>query len=357
MIIISVLLVLAILFFKYYPPLGGKVSKARKGYFLDSLNFRRGKFTNQAPTAMKLDLQTVISILGDLMQGSPNRRPLGPIPIQPLTDGEQANQVTWFGHSTLLLELGGKRLLLDPVFSQTASPFPLFGSKRYSKVLPVEIADLPSLDIVLITHNHYDHLDYASIRKLRHKVGTFLVPLGVGSHLACWGVPPAKIREFDWWQEAEIEGLSIAALPARHYSGRGLFDRNQTLWCSWRIATEQVNIYFSGDSSYGPHFKEIGQKYGPFTMTLMECGQYDKRWTVNHMMPEETVNAHIDLRGESMLPIHWAAFTLAFHAWTEPIERAIIAAKAKGVRVITPLLGEKVVIGAKYPETAWWRAL
>jgi len=362
-IIISTLvgiILVVFLFLKYYPPFGKKSSKEKIQAFGQSPNFIHNQFVNQIPTSMDMDAKTLFSVLRDFIKGNPNGKPDWAIPVESLHTGgledEEKIRTTWFGHSTVLLELEGKRVLLDPMFSQTPSPFPLFGGKRYSKTLPSEIENLPPIDLVLISHDHYDHLDYDSIMKLKDKVSQFCVPLGVGSHLEFWGVAKEKIREYDWWNEAQIGGLKLVATPTRHFSGRGLFDRNATLWCSWVIIGEQTKVYFSGDGGYGPHFKEIGEKYGPFDLTLMECGQYDKRWSAIHMMPEETAQAHRDLKGEIMIPIHWAAFSLALHDWTDPIERVTKATKKGHTAIATPKIGETVMIGDnQYISSVWWK--
>ena len=318
------------------------------------------KFENQIPTDMTMGFKTTLGLFRDLLKGNPNRKPRVALPMETMSpyrtqDAEPA-RVTWFGHSALLVEIEGKTLLLDPMFGRTPSPVPLFGSKRYSERMPVEIEELPPIDAVLLSHDHYDHLDAGSIKRLRGKVRQFFVPLGVGSHLKRWGVDPEKVREHNWWDESAFEGLKLACTPARHFSGRSLTDRNSTLWCSWVIAGERAKVYFSGDSGYGPHFKQIGDKYGPFDMTLMECGQYDERWAAIHMMPEETVQAHVDVRGDVMIPIHWAAFTLSLHDWTDPVERALRAAEERGIRIATPRIGETVAICAEeYPSSVWWR--
>jgi L-ascorbate metabolism protein UlaG (beta-lactamase superfamily) len=231
----------------------------------------------------------------------------------------------------------------------------MIGSKRYSVTLPIEPEHLPPIDAVILSHDHYDHLDYHSIQKLKDKVGKFIVPFGVGSHLVRWGVHPAKISEYDWWSELELDGLKLVCTPARHFSGRSLFNRDSTLWCSWVIMGQQTRIFYGGDSGYAPHFKEIGEKYGPFDLTFMECGQYDERWPAIHMMPEETVQAHIDVLGKLMIPIHWSAFTMALHDWTDPIERVTKAAKERNVNISTPRIGEAVNVGsAEYPASVWW---
>jgi L-ascorbate metabolism protein UlaG (beta-lactamase superfamily) len=308
----------------------------------------------------KMGMTQMFTIIRDLIKGNPKGKPSLPIPVKSLdidslTCNEQATAI-WFGHSTLLLAIEGKKLLLDPTFANSPSPFPLFGGNRFSKVLPLEPEKLAPIDIVILSHDHYDHLDYHSIMQLKDKTSLFCVPLGVGSRLKSWGIAQEKIREFTWWDEVDIDGLKIACTPAKHFSGRGLFDRNTTLWSSWAIISQQTKVYFSGDGGYGPHFTEIGKKYGPFDLTLLECGQYDERWSAIHMMPEETVQAHLDLKGNLMLPIHWAAFSLAFHDWTEPIERVTKAAKARNVAIATPRIGEPVNIGsAKYPDSIWWR--
>lgn len=357
--LIGIILVVFLLL-KYYPPFGKKSSKEKIAAFSQSPNFIHNKFVNQIPTSMDMNAKTLFSVLKDFIRGNPNGKPNWSIPVESLNTGnledEEKIKITWFGHSTVLLELEGKRVLLDPMFSQTPSPFPLFGGKRYSKILPSEIEKLPPIDLVLISHDHYDHLDYDSIMKLKDKVDQFCVPLGVGSHLEFWGVDKEKIREYDWWSEAQFDGLRLVAAPTRHFSGRGLFDRNTTLWCSWVIIGEHTKVYFSGDGGYGPHFKEIGEKYGPFDLTLMECGQYDKRWSAIHMIPEETAEAHLDLKGKIMIPIHWSAFSLALHDWTDPIERVTKAARKSQIDIFTPKIGETVMIGDKqHTNSIWWK--
>jgi L-ascorbate metabolism protein UlaG (beta-lactamase superfamily) len=267
----------------------------------------------------------------------------------------QPAQVTWLGHSTMLLYIHGKTLLCDPVFNKMASPFSFIGPKRFAAKNPVTVEDLPPVDAVCISHDHYDHLDHQTIKKLKRAARHFFVPLGVGAHLERWGVAPARITELDWWEETTFEGLKLACTPSRHFSGRTLTDRFKTLWASWVISDGKTNVYFSGDTGYGAHFKKIGKKYGPFDLTMLECGQYDTRWPNVHMTPEQTATAHLDLHGKRMLPMHWGAFRLAFHTWTEPVERVLVAAAANGSHVVTPRLGETMDIIAKaYPTAQWW---
>lgn len=302
----------------------------------------------------------MFTILKDFIKNNEKRKPDRLIDIEHIdslpTQNTEQTKVIWFGHSTLFLEMEGKRILLDPQFSSYPSPFPLFGGKRFSKVLPIRPEKLLPIDVVILSHDHYDHMDYHSIMKLKDKTNLFCAPAGVGSRLKKWGVAPDKIREFKWWNELQFIGLKLACTPARHFSGRSLSDRNKTLWCSWVIAGQQAKVFFSGDGGYGYHFKQIGNKYGPFDLTLMECGQYDERWSDIHMMPEETIKAHIDVKGTVMIPIHWAAFSLAFHDWTEPIERVIKAAEEKQVSIATPKIGQSVIAGStEYPTSTWWR--
>ncbi|MCC3376059.1 MBL fold metallo-hydrolase [Cohnella sp. REN36] len=349
---------------RYYPAFGGKPGEGARSRMLRSPHYENGKFVNLVPTSVKMSLRENLTALGDLIRGRPGGRPDGSLATEPLSPlslqrsdaGRAQAKVTWFGHSALLLELDGKRLLLDPMLGRSPSPFPRIGGKRYSDKLPIEIEDLPPIDAVLLSHDHYDHLDYGSIKRLKDKVGRFFVPLGVSAHLERWGVAPERIEECDWWDEIAWEGFTLACTPARHFSGRGLTNRNGTLWCSWVIVGAAARIYFSGDSGYGPHFRQIGDKYGAFDLTLMECGQYDKRWAAIHMLPEETVQAHLDVRGKLMIPIHWAAFTLALHDWRDPVERAAKAAGERRTKIATPRIGEPVLIGgATYPSAAWWR--
>lgn len=358
MYILLILIIVAIsiyIFFQTYPPFGGKTKQDIKKH---SPNFKNGTFVNQIPTAMDMKLADMLSLLRDQIKGVPDRRPPRVLIPERLDTSEAPNeaQVTWFGHSTFLLQIRGKNILLDPMFGRSPSPVPAIGPQRFSDELPANLEDLPNIDAVLISHDHYDHLDYGSIKKLSSITTMFFVPLGLKAHLLKWGVTPAQVTELDWWDERTFEGFSFACTPSRHFSGRTLTDRFATLWCSWVIRTDDTSVFFSGDSGYGPHFKQIGEKYGPFDLTLLECGQYDPHWSTIHMTPEQTIQAHVDLRGKRMIPMHWGAFVLAMHSWADPVERALKAGAKVEAVIITPRIGEPVELKSEdYPTEAWWK--
>lgn len=345
------------IFFQVYAPFGGKTKASAKK---KSANFVNGKFVNQISTPMHMSFEDVVLLVRKQLQRDPRRKPPKPlIPLHPnlsKTIKPDGAQITWFGHSSFLLQVSGKNILLDPMFSKSPSPFKSIGPKRFSDSLPVQPEDLPPIDLVVISHDHYDHLDYASIKKLASKTKMFFVPLGLAAHLQKWGVSEEQITELDWWEERVYEGITLSCTPSRHFSGRTLTDRFATLWCSWVILTPKTKLFFSGDSGYGPHFKQIGNKYGPFDITLLECGQYDPLWSTIHMTPEQTAQAHIDLRGKRMIPMHWGAFALSFHSWTDPVERVLAAGKKANATIITPQIGEVVdLANQNYTSTAWWK--
>jgi L-ascorbate metabolism protein UlaG (beta-lactamase superfamily) len=360
LLILIAVLVVVFLFITFHPVFGSNPSKETKTKYSSLEHYSNGTFVNQITTEMATDFRSMVPVLKEFLKGNPNRQPAQPIPIKPLQfsarNMNQKTKVTWFGHSSLLLEIDNKRILLDPMFGKAPSPIPWFGNKRYSKELPFSVEDLPQIDLVVYSHDHYDHLDYGTIKKLKSKVKRFIVPLGVSNHLKRWGIEPDRIQECNWWDEVVAAGLTLVCTPARHFSGRSLTNRNSTLWCSWVIKGQVTKIYFSGDSGYGPHFKEIGEKYGPFDLTLMECGQYHEKWAAIHMMPEETVQAHLDVRGKMMIPIHWGAFTLSLHDWTDPVERAVKAANVNNVMISTPQIGETISLDDEHPRTNWWKS-
>ncbi|WP_229754295.1 MBL fold metallo-hydrolase [Fictibacillus barbaricus] len=359
LLVILAVILAVFLFLKLYPVFG---QMPEKDTFSKHPHHENGKFLNQIKTDMTTDIRSMLPVLKEFLRGNPNRKPKKAVPIQryafPAQQTDSKTKVTWFGHSAFLVELDGKRILLDPMFGTAPSPVPWFGNKRYSKELPFEIEELSQIDLVVYSHDHYDHLDYGTIKRIKQKVKQFVVPLGVAGHLKRWGVEPNRIQECNWWDEIKVAGVTLVSTPARHFSGRSLTDRNATLWCSWILSGTHSKIYFSGDSGYGPHFREIGEKYGPFDLTLMECGQYHEKWAAIHMMPEETVKAHIDVKGKMMIPIHWGAFSLSLHDWTEPVERAVKAAEIEGVSICTPQIGETVTLGSRnFPSSKWWRAI
>jgi L-ascorbate metabolism protein UlaG (beta-lactamase superfamily) len=278
--------------------------------------------------------------------GTPNSRPdnleTTTFNNQKFLENKKGITLTWFGHTTVLLNVEGTIILTDPVFSKNASPVP-FSNKSFDYIVDDYLDHLPDLDIILISHDHYDHLDLKTIKSLNLKTKRFYVPLGVEAHLIRWGVDPNKIYVADWgdsfFDESEI---NLTATSARHFSGRGIINRNRTLWCSWVIQSGNHKIFFGGDSGYGKHFSEIGDKYGSFDLTLLECGQYHKNWAFIHSMPEQTIQAHIDLKGEKLLTTHWGKFKLSLHPWDEPIKRAKAEALKLNVDLLEPIIGEVV---------------
>lgn len=353
---ILITLIIASLFIAYrlYPPFGGVPSKEWK-----SKNFNGHIFVNQVTTSMQMNGHEMIAVIKDMLRRGSMRRPSTVItPVKPDIAAlvtSKTPQVIWLGHSSAIMKVDGKVIMTDPVLSKRASPVPFAGPKRSISKIPITSAELPPIDAVLISHNHYDHLDYATIKQLAHKTRKFFVPLGVAEHLRIWGVSNEKIVELDWWDEAEFEGITFACTPSRHFSGRTLTDRFKTLWCSWVIEAQGARVFFSGDTGYGPHFKQIGKQYGPFDLTLMECGQYNEHWAHIHMTPEETVKAHQDLKGKRLLPVHWGAFVLALHTWTDSVERVTQAAKEAKVQVVTPKIGETTSILSSLPPAPWWQ--
>ncbi|QOR68724.1 MBL fold metallo-hydrolase [Cytobacillus suaedae] len=355
---ILIFLLIIILFINLHPVFGGTLRDEEKEFYSTFTNYVNGRFVNKSDLNMKMSPATIMTLIRDGLVGKEERKPKKPLPVlfnNKKITGEDS--LTWFGHSTFLLTVDRKQILVDPMFGQTASPVSFLGSKRYSNEVLAIIEKLPPIDAVFITHDHYDHLDYPSILRLKEKVGHYFVPYGVGSHLLRWGVQKDKIREFNWWDELLWSEITLSFVPSQHFSGRGITNRDSTLWGGWVILGKSSRIYVSGDGGYGPHFKQIGDEYGPFDLTIVEGGQYDPRWSSVHMQPEESVQAHLDVRGRNMLLSHWGAFTLAHHGWKEPIERASVEAEAKGVKLITPKLGETVHIQSKMANSTlpWWR--
>jgi len=287
-----------------------------------------------------------------------NTVPQGSIPVRELSRQELLNapdnSLFRLGHSTILMKIRGQFWLTDPVFSERASPMQWMGPKRFHQP-PISIADLPPIQGVILSHDHYDHLDYAAIMQLAEKTEHFLTPLGVGNRLIQWGLAPEKIQQLSWWESTSIGDIQFVATPAQHFSGRSLRDRDQTLWASWTILTPDLRVFFSGDSGYFSGFKEIGERYGPFDLTLIETGAYDKLWPDVHMQPEESLQAHLDLRGNYLLPVHNGTFDLSLHAWYEPFERIVSLANNHGVRISTPQMGEAVDIKEPQTGSSWWR--
>ncbi|MFC7218793.1 MBL fold metallo-hydrolase [Streptomyces polyrhachis] len=287
------------------------------------------------------------------------RAPTGRIPLRrPDLAAAPASglRVTWLGHSTALAEIDGRRVLFDPVWGRRCSPFAFAGPKRLHPA-PVPLAELGPLDAVVISHDHYDHLDTPTIRRLAALDVLFAVPLGVGAHLEHWGVPTARIAELDWHESVEVAGLTLTATPARHFCGRGLRNKQQTLWASWVAAGPEHTVFHSGDTGYFPGFARIGEQYGPFDVSMVQIGAYSEFWPDIHMTPQEGVRAHLDLRGGVLLPIHWGTFNLAPHAWAEPAEWTRDAAREAGVPAAFPRPGESFEPAGQLPAEPWWRAL
>lgn len=327
---------------------------------LASKQFRDGAFRNPSGKGPGLK-GNPFPVLGEYIFGGNERTPTGPLPIlrphehwrRAATDGLR---VTWLGHSTLLLELDGHRVLTDPVFGERASPFSFAGPKRFHPV-PASLDELPPVDVVLLSHDHYDHLCAPTIRALAKKAMPIVTSLGVGAHLEALGVAPSRITELDWEEHVDLRGLRLTATPAQHFSGRGAADRNKTLWSSFVIATEHRRVFFSGDTGLTEDFRAIGQRHGPFELVMLEIGAFHESWGDIHLGPKNALTAFQMLGGQALLPIHWGTFNLALHDWNEPAETLLGLAAAQGSRILTPRLGEVFHPAHLEGPSPWWRDL
>lgn len=360
--IIFIFFITVVSFLTFSPEFGGTHTKEDILRYEKSGHFKDDTFYNLVETSMDMSFSNLWKTIKEFTNGVENGKPakdIIPLKItaEQILKEDTLTKITWFGHSSFLLEIDNKNILVDPMFGQVAAPHPWLGQARYSKDLPLEIEDFPAIDAIFISHDHYDHLDYKSIEQLKDRVEDFFVPLGVGAHFRAWGIPEEKIHEMNWWDEQAYKDLGIVFAPARHFSGRGLTDRNKTLWGSWIIEGKHEKVYFSGDGGYGEHFLEIGRKYGPFDMALMECGQYNEKWALIHMMPEQSAQAAKDLNAKVMMPVHWGAFTLSLHSWTDPVVRVSKAAKTIGMPLTTPEIGETFIVNdsVNYPSNEWWK--
>jgi L-ascorbate metabolism protein UlaG (beta-lactamase superfamily) len=324
-----------------------------------------GRFHNTLPDEV-VTRGSLLAVARALLMRGPAGRPAGPVPLaaDPPPPAPAALALTWYGHSSVLLEVDGRRVLADPVWGERVSPTPAIGPRRLHPA-PVPLSALPPVDAVVISHDHYDHLDLPTVRGLlRAGSAPFVVPLGLGNHLRRWGVPEARIVELDWDESHEIDGLMLTCTEARHFSGRAL-RRNTTLWSSWAVAGPRHRVFFGGDTGYTPAFADLGAAHGPFDLTVLPIGAYSDLWPLIHMTPEEAVRAHRDLTSDTaaderpalLVPVHWATFNLGFHPWAEPVQRLRAAAGAAGVRIAVPRPGERLDATASSPPIDWWSAV
>ena len=358
---IALIVIGGFLFLHFSPEFGGKASEEQRLAYSKSDHFKKGKFVNYGDINMDLSGRDMLKAIGGMLKTIPHSVPdqnIETLKIDSLDIIEYGpkTRLVWFGHSTFLLQISNKIILVDPMLGTVPAPHPMLGTKRFSDELPIAIEKIPFIDAVFFTHDHYDHLDYGSVQKLKDKVKTFYTPLGVGAHLEAWGVAKENIVELDWWEEVSFEELTFRCTPAQHFSGRGISDRAQTLWSSWIIQSPTENLFFSGDSGYAPHFKEIGERYGPFDLALLECGQYNELWPTVHMFPEQTAMAGVDVNAKMIMPIHWGAFKLSHHTWTDPVERVSRKARELGIGIITPRIGEQIELDSMViSEPNWWQ--
>ncbi|WP_110945955.1 MBL fold metallo-hydrolase [Streptomyces avicenniae] len=344
-------------------PSGDRLARVER-----SPQFRDGAFRNPQGAGAG-SARSTLPLLRDLLRRADRvrRKPAGRLPVVHPSAGDldrvpaSGLRLTWAGHAGVIVDIDGHRLLFDPVWGERCSPVSFAGPKRLHAP-PLPLGDLGRIDAVVISHDHYDHLDMTTVKALAGRDTVFAVPLGVGAHLEFWGVPAARIVELDWYESADVGDLTLTATPGQHFCGRGLRNQGRTLWASWAVTGPTHRVFHSGDTGYFPGFADIGARLGPFDATMMQIGAYSSAyWPDIHMTPEEGVQAHVDLSGGApqgvFLPIHWGTFTLSLHPWEEPAERTVAEARRRGVAVALPRPGEPFEPAGRVPAEAWWREI
>lgn len=339
--------------------LGSRAAGLRLERVRASPQFRDGQFRNRTPVVTNLTSETMVPFLSDYFLGTQRRVPRGPIPtLDPRESwsrpAETGLRATWLGHSTVLLEIDGARVLTDPVWCSRASPVSFAGPRRFLPP-PVPIAALPALDVVVISHDHFDHLDHAAILELARRDVPFVASLGVGAHLEAWGVPASRIVELDWWEAHSVAGVTVTAAPAQHFSGRAPGAADLTLWSAMAIRGPRHSVFFSGDTGLTVDYREIRARLGSFDLVMLEVGAYYSGWRDVHLGPENALTALSWLGGGALLPVHWGTFDLAMHAWDEPAEILAELAPRQSVRLVVPRPGEPVEPARQDRVTPWWR--
>ena len=341
---------------QFYKVSGKNPSEQRQNYFTKYTNYRENKFQNLKPVTMGLGSISIIEVIKDYFNKPKTTTPSKPIPAVKtdlMSNNYKSPAIIWFGHSSYLIKYKDINILVDPVLSGYASPFSIFVN-AYSGADLYKPENIPEIDLLIITHDHYDHLDYGTISKLKDKIKQIVTPLGVGSHLEYWGFDTAKIKELNWYESNKFTDLiNIISVPTQHFSGRSL-PGQKTLWSSYILELDTYKLFLGCDGGYSETFKKIGDKFGPFDIAMLENGQYNQKWHSIHCFPEETAQAGIDLKAKIIFPIHWAKFTLAFHPWNEPIKRLLIAADKLQIPLTTPMIGEPYVLGDSLKKKSWW---
>jgi L-ascorbate metabolism protein UlaG (beta-lactamase superfamily) len=357
---VIVALVVTIFIFLQQPQFGKASSGERLVRMQKSPHFKDGAFQNLSVTPDLTEGATMFSAMREfLFNQSKRSKPASVLPSVKTNLKElpsDKNVLVWFGHSSYFMQVDGKKFLVDPVLSGSASPIK-FTTRSYAGSDVYTVDDLPSIDYLLLSHDHWDHVDYETLLKLRSKVKKVITGLGTGAHLEYWGYDKDVIVEKDWYEEENLDlGFRITVTPARHFSGRA-FQRNRSLWVSFVLATPSMKIYIGGDSGYDTHFKNIGNLYGSFDLVILECGQYNKSWKHIHMMPEEVVLAAEDLKAKMLMPVHWSKFSLGLHAWDDPIIRVASESKKRSMPIVHPLIGEPVILKDTVQHNSWWEKI
>lgn len=358
--IIIAVLVISTLLFLQMPKFGQYASGERLARIEKSPNYKDGQFQNLNHTPDLAEGVSYYTVMRKFFFAKDKRnKPTGVMPSQRtdlLNLGAEEDVLIWFGHSSYFIKADGKTMLVDPVFSGAASPVAAT-TRAFPGTDVYTVDDLPQIDYLFISHDHWDHMDYETIMKLKPKVKKIITGLGTGAHLERWGFDMNTIEERDWNEEITFsDGFKIVTTPARHFSGRGI-KRNRAMWMSFVVQTPTLKVYLGGDSGYDTHFKAIGDKYGPFDLAILECGQYNEYWKYIHMMPEEVVTAAQDLKAKKLLPVHWAKFSLGLHAWDEPIRRVTAEAEKLHQPILTPMIGQKVELKQQQQFGKWWEGV